>query len=285
MTDFVRVPETDWQNILDAVRGKTGSTEKMLSGVVASEIAGIEADGNSDSSAFVDLYKGTITDFTATAEMGFVRPYLFYKCKSLKTLDLSQLPPTLVNGNKSYYCLVGTYACSGCTNLTKIILPDMSEGGYVQNNIFDGRAFKDCTSLPEIITDVSFDVTSAHPSVFENCTSLRRVIMPNFKFTNAIKTFIGCTSLEMVDIKGGAMNSEIFKGDAALKTLILRNGGLCALGNVNIFAGTPFAADGTGGTVYVPEALIERYQNATNWSTLYAAGTCTFVAIEGSEYE
>ena len=43
MADYVRVPETDWQNILDAVRGKTGSAEKMVSGVVASEIAGIQS--------------------------------------------------------------------------------------------------------------------------------------------------------------------------------------------------------------------------------------------------
>lgn len=41
MSDFVRVPETDWRNILDAVRGKTGGADKMVSGVVAAAIAGI----------------------------------------------------------------------------------------------------------------------------------------------------------------------------------------------------------------------------------------------------
>ena len=46
MADFVRVPETDWQNIVDAVRDKTGSTEKMVSGVVASEIASIQSGGS-----------------------------------------------------------------------------------------------------------------------------------------------------------------------------------------------------------------------------------------------
>jgi hypothetical protein len=52
-----------------------------------------------------------------------------------------------------------------------------------------------------------------------------------------------------------------------------------------VLSKTPFASGGTGGTVYVPQALITEYQNATNWSTLYAGGTCNFVAIEGSEYE
>lgn len=47
MADYVRVPETDWQDILDAVRGKTGEKEKMLSGVVAKAIATIETGGGS----------------------------------------------------------------------------------------------------------------------------------------------------------------------------------------------------------------------------------------------
>lgn len=45
MSDFVRVPETDWRNILDAVRGKTGGADKMVSGVVAAAIAGIATGG------------------------------------------------------------------------------------------------------------------------------------------------------------------------------------------------------------------------------------------------
>jgi hypothetical protein len=57
------------------------------------------------------------------------------------------------------------------------------------------------------------------------------------------------------------------------------------LSNTNTFNSTPFATSGTGGTVYVPQALITEYQNATNWSTLYSGGKCNFVAIEGSEYE
>ena len=45
MADFVKVPETDWRNILDATRDKTGSTEKMVSGVVSGAIAGIKTGG------------------------------------------------------------------------------------------------------------------------------------------------------------------------------------------------------------------------------------------------
>jgi hypothetical protein len=78
---------------------------------------------------------------------------------------------------------------------------------------------------------------------------------------------------------------KAFSGCTNLRTIIIRGETVATLSDVNNFTDTPFASGGTGGTVYVPEALIESYQNATNWSTLYAAGTCTFVAIEGSEYE
>jgi hypothetical protein len=53
MADFVRVPETDWQNILDATRAKTGGTEKMVSGVVADAIAGIVAGGGGASGIYM----------------------------------------------------------------------------------------------------------------------------------------------------------------------------------------------------------------------------------------
>lgn len=45
MADYVRVPLNDWQAICDAVRGKTGGVEKLLSGQMAAEITGIEGGG------------------------------------------------------------------------------------------------------------------------------------------------------------------------------------------------------------------------------------------------
>jgi hypothetical protein len=84
---------------------------------------------------------------------------------------------------------------------------------------------------------------------------------------------------------GGGLGGAYFDHCSSLTTLVLRNDTVVTLANINAFQGTPFASDGTGGTVYVPAALIESYQTATNWSTLYASGTCNFAAIEGSEYE
>jgi hypothetical protein len=100
-------------------------------------------------------------------------------------------------------------------------------------------------------------------SVFQNCTALKKLDFPKVNY------FV----------------SYCLQGCTALTALILRNNAVATLANINAFANTPFASNGTGGTVYVPAALIESYQTATNWSTLHAAGTCSFAAIEGSEYE
>jgi hypothetical protein len=94
--------------------------------------------------------------------------------------------------------------------------------------------------------------------------------------------------MRMVDLtfkgKYGIQNSS-FYDCKTLDTIILRCDQLVSLIHPNGFGNTPFAVNGTGGTVYVPAALIESYKTATNWVTLYEAGTCNFVAIEGSEYE
>lgn len=49
--------------------------------------------------------------------------------------------------------------------------------------------------------------------------------------------------------------------------------------------GTPFASGGTGGTLYVPNALKSSYQSASNWSTILGYATNSIQAIEGSYYE
>ena len=121
-------------------------------------------------------------------------------------------------------------------------------------------------------------------SGFHSCEKLTHIYAP---IAEAIKdnTFYKCTALTIIDLPKAAYISQGAFSSSALCVLILRNSSLCALRNISAFNNTPFAANGTGGTIYSPAALIESYQTATNWSTLYAAGNCNFVAIEGSEYE
>ena len=66
---------------------------------------------------------------------------------------------------------------------------------------------------------------------------------------------------------------------------MLRKTSVTTLGNVAHFDGTPFASGGTGGTLYVPQALIADYQAATNWSTILGYANNKILPIEGSIYK
>lgn len=196
MADFVRVPESDWQAICDAVREKTGGEEKLRSGAIAGKIAGIETGNDSGADVSAALLEGTLEVFESTA-ITKLRNYAFYQYAGLK-----------------------------------------------------------------------------------------KVIAPNLTNQCATNAFRQCSALELFDAPCGSLQSTCFGNCAALKTLVLRRAdNICSLSNVNALTSTPFATGGTGGTVYVPADLVAAYQVATNWSTLYEAGTCNFVAIEGSEYE
>lgn len=130
--------------------------------------------------------------------------------------------------------------------------------------------------------DLLGDDATAKALIERTITEFRDDILYSFHWS----ALSNCKSLTLVDLPNiASIGIRSFENSSALTTIILRMGIVCALANTSAFDNTPFASGGTGGTVYVPQALITAYQNETNWSTLYAAGTCNFVAIEGSEYE
>lgn len=145
------------------------------------------------------------------------------------------------------------------------------------------NAFWSCNNLASVSIP---NATSVGNYAFNNCTNLTDLNAPLLT-TFGTCSFYGCQSLASIDLHHATkLGTNTFESCKNLSVIILRNSTtICSLGNVNVLKGTPFASGGTGGTVYCPQALIEQYQNATNWSTLYTGGTCTFVAIEGSEYE
>lgn len=152
---------------------------------------------------------------------------------------------------------LGGYGCYKCTALETVSFPNLNT--FETSNVFDG------------------------------CTSLVGFVGPKLKGSpNVNQAFARCSNLEFFDVGPDLINlttGNTFTNDAKLKTMVLRRtAGVVGI-SANAFNGTPFANGGSGGTVYVPQALISNYQSATNWSTLYAAGSTTFAAIEGSQYE
>ena len=99
-----------------------------------------------------------------------------------------------------------------------------------------------------------------------------------FAYTGAISI---CLTKADVEIS----QSCFYYSDSLKKVAIYRTGSVAPLANVNAFVGTPFASGGSGGTLYVPAALIPSYQSATNWSTILGYANNSIQAIEGSEFQ
>lgn len=182
-----------------------------------------------------------------------VRESVFDGCKNLTSISLPMVTS------------IEMYGLANCTNLTNINLPELvsapdtsfaySGSGAVvclpkATNVSLRLSQFSSIELPELVT--------VKTSMF-NETPLKTIIIPK------VTTIAGYSGI------GAHVN---------LKTLVLKNPSVVTLENA---AGSFHKA--TGVSVYVPSNLISEYQNATNWSTLYAEGRCTFVAVEGSEYE
>lgn len=145
------------------------------------------------------------------------------------------------------------------------------------------KLFFNCKSLTSVnLPKANYIGANAH----EGNTSLENIKYPSaatvytasFRYANNLKTVeIGVTT--------NFARTGVFMGCDSFDTLILRGNEMSTLSSINNFDGGAFAEDASGGTIYVPSALIESYKTATNWSVLYEAGRCNFVAIEGSEYE
>lgn len=78
------------------------------------------------------------------------------------------------------------------------------------------------------------------------------------------------------------LKNNTFNGCTSLNVLVLRNSTIRVLDAIGAFANTPFASGEAGGTLYVPQALISRYQSATNWSTILGYANNQIKSIEST---
>jgi hypothetical protein len=99
-----------------------------------------------------------------------------------------------------------------------------------------------------------------------------------------------CANLKGVDLglnqtTASGFQADVFKNCTSLTDVVIRTPAVWALNNVAVFANTPFASGGSGGTIYVPNSMISSYQSASNWSTLLGYANVQIKKIEGTTYE
>ena len=199
-------------------------------------------------------------------EVTSIGDYAFYGCSGLKKFTI---PSTITS--------ISNYMFHGCSALEELNIPNTTIGNY---------AFRYCASLKNIY--VPYVTSFGGIYTFADCTSLKGVALPSIVGTIPGHFFQASTSIEYVDF-GENFNrinaTDAFSNCSSLQTLIIRKNTLSDLSNISNFNGTPFAENGTGGILYVPQVLISEYQSATNWSTILGYTNNQILPIEGSKYK
>ena len=266
--------------IANAIRSKTGKTEGLTLEQMPGEIEGLETGGGVSEQEILD---GMMAGTWPTGEIVFteatrIADRRFEKCSGI----------TKVTGKKVTY--IGVSAFENCTNLAEIDFPELLETknfcfrySKIKHAYFPKLTKLDYSTFNGLNTLESFYgplVASIGNSCFQE-TSITEINLPlvksvdqnTFRYTPLVKADFG----SLAEIKG----SLPFGNNSKFQTLIIRTETMCALSTGSGFTSSPFTGlDGLVGYCYVPRTLISEYQQATNWSALYEAGTCIFRALE-----
>ena len=160
----------------------------------------------------------------------------------------------------------------------KAIIGDVLPRGA---NAFEYAPFK--VIRWELTTNTASRITTAY--IFSH-TDAEVLVMPYYTGTfDNLYVFRDSKKLKVLDTRMTNFNNTICNGCSVLDTIILRSPTLARMGDVNALGGTSFDSNGSGGTLYVPQALISTYQSATNWSKILGYTNNQILPIEGSIYE
>lgn len=267
--------------LADAIRKRSGKTEKMTLAEMPAEVAAIPAGGRDDELISGDFKDGSYENDSVTK----IKANAFNGCAALTSVSF----PNVVS--------IGTEAFRQCQDLTSASFPKLTEIPYM--------AFYSCKNLVSAefskITNVDYcglsdcqiehldlsELLSAGNSAFEDSNlvnvdapKLNSINQQCFKSNKKLKTasfasaisigyyaFEYCSLLETVILpKVKTINAYAFSG-TALNTCVIGTQdttGLCTIGGSSVFSSTPIAS-GTG-FIYVPDALVDQYKAATNWS-------------------
>ena len=169
----------------------------------------------------------------------------------------------------------------GCQNLERIDIPNLTTLAYCDN------AFRDYSSLR--YWQIPFkNFPSIGSGTFYNCTYLPSLVLKSLNDPFYADTFYECTNLLYIDTgealtANRAINANSFRRARNMSMLVFRSSNyMFTLSNVSAFADSPFASNGSGGTLYVPASLLSSYQSATNWSTILGYANNQIKSIEST---
>ena len=161
----------------------------------------------------------------------------FYQCTTLTSVDL---PKTVES--------IGNWAFGGCKALASASLCDgvvsIGEGAFASctsletftmpNSVttLGGAVFEFCSSLTDVTLSKQVPAlpnryygwySSYHNGMFEGCTSLQKVVIPDSVTTLGYECFNGCTALESITLSKNltTLSGAEFYGCTALKSIVI----------------------------------------------------------------
>ncbi len=140
-----------------------------------------------------ESYKDEITRVVIESGITKIGAASFSMCKLLRTV---KIPDTVTD--------IGSYAFFGCSDISKITLPNVKSIG--------DNAFDSCSDLMEI--DLGNSLVTIGSVAFENCTSLFSIDLPSSLKNINFDAFLNCSSLERFTIPDSVtyIGGSAFKG-------------------------------------------------------------------------
>lgn len=264
--------DADLLSVANAIRTKGGTSASLA--FPAGFVSAVEAIPTGGGGASVDDLNSQTLSGAVTITGTSLRAALLLGCTDVTSVSC----PNAKNGYGINMGGANRTGCQfkNCTSLASVDLPKLSSP---IDNMFEG-----CRSLTTIKLPAATTIAS---NMAINCTGLKTAVFPAINGIVYATAFNGCSMLEAVDLfKPSFSRTQSFKNCTSLTSLIIRRtDAVSSLGNINNFDGTPFASEGTGGTLYVPNSMISSYQSATNWSTILGYANNQIKKIEGTIYE
>ena len=258
---------------------QNGTTTEDVTNYASAEIT-VNVSGGSNLET--EILSGTLSGSYTNSTVTTLRERALADCASLTSLSL----PALTTAGASAFrndtnlatvdlpnmTTIGSYAFSNDKALNNVSLPKL---GTVNNNAFEG-----CTGLTSISLP---NATQINNSGLRNCR-FSTIVLPKVTKTDTycIADNANLTAVDIGDASqlGGGSG---FINDTNLTMVVLRRAAsVPSIGNINYFNNTPFKSGGTGGTLYVPSALISSYQSASNWSTILGYTNNQIKSIEST---
>ena len=211
-------------------------------------ILGIEGTFSGGGNKLPSVVDNTITELTSADLQGAtkIKQYEFYESTTLTSIVI----PSSVTS-------IGTYALSGCTNLTSVTFQNDSQLRYIMTNCFSASTF------PSIVIPKGVEIIYAY--AFNNCKNLTSVTFQSDSRLQIIRdwSFSGCSRLTSITLPSSLINiyAGAFNNCSALTDITILATTPPTLQNANAFNGSTCP-------IYVPAESVETYKAATNWSSL-----------------